>query len=119
MVTLEAKFYERLPRMLWIVARDFAVFRAFCFHGDMKVKESNSGSEHLKICSVLTRNASNLLHKLWSLGPCFLPVLFSLWLFQHSCQHTNTDFNALDLIPIDGFHGAWLHFRRAKVGVCV
>ena len=20
---------------------------------------------------------------------------------------------------IDGFHGAWLHFRRARVGVCV
>ena len=22
-------------------------------------------------------------------------------------------------IPIDGFHGAWLHIRRARVGVCV
>ena len=22
-------------------------------------------------------------------------------------------------VTIDGFHGAWLHFRRARVGVCV
>ena len=22
-------------------------------------------------------------------------------------------------VYIDGFHGAWLHFRRARVGVCV
>ena len=31
MVTLEAKFYECLPRMLWIVARNFAVFLNILF----------------------------------------------------------------------------------------
>ena len=25
----------------------------------------------------------------------------------------------LGLCNIDGFHGAWLHFRRARLGVCV
>ena len=25
----------------------------------------------------------------------------------------------VDTCTIDGFHGAWLHFRRARVGVCV
>ena len=26
---------------------------------------------------------------------------------------------ALYVTPIDGFHGVWLHFPRARVGVCV
>ena len=26
---------------------------------------------------------------------------------------------ALHVTPIDGFHGVWLHFRRARVGVHV
>ena len=24
-----------------------------------------------------------------------------------------------DKQPIDGFHGVWLHFQRARVGICV
>ena len=66
------------------------------------------------------------------------PSLFtSMTMATQSCMHTGDNVHNDDTVLckiatqaprqtlykgyslIDGFHGAWVHFRRARVGVCV
>ena len=57
-------------------------------------------------------------------GSCTLVALSLVTRYDHLHVHVYDGFlvrqklGAL-LFPIDGFHGAWLHFRRARIGVCV
>ena len=42
------------------------------------------------------------------------------WLWSVQLNLSLTIANILEpVLGMDSFHGAWLHFRRARVGVCV